>query len=70
MVDRLCVVLKGDFPPTDSMLMRYLLILNNEEEFGKYAIKHSVSQSRRPGLVFPTTVEKPLTEAWAKLKVA
>jgi len=67
MVDRLCVVLAGNFPPTDSLIMRYLLILNDEGEFSKYAIKHSVSKSSK--LVFPSEV-KPLTEAWAKLKVA
>lgn len=33
MVERLCVILRGDFPPTDSLIMRYLLILNNEQEF-------------------------------------
>lgn len=69
MVDKLCVVLQGNFPPTDSLLMRYLLILNDEGEFSKYAVKHYVSQSSK--LVFPTPEEvKPLTEAWAKLKVA
>ncbi len=69
MVDRLCVVLQGDFPPTDSILMRYLLILNDEGEFSKYAIKHHVS-SNSGILVFPTQEEvKPLTEAWAELKL-
>lgn len=70
MVDRLCVVLQGEFPPTDSILMRYLLILNDEGEFSRYAIKHYVSQSRSTKLVFPTQEEaKPLTEAWAALKL-
>lgn len=69
MVDRLCVVLQGNFPPTDSLLMRYLLILNDEGEFSKYAVKHSVTQSCSTKLVFPAEA-KPLTEAWAKLKVA
>jgi len=69
MVDRLCVVLSGNFPPTDSLLMRYLLILNDEGEFSKYAVQHGVPDRSR--LVFPTQKEvKPLTEAWAKLKVA
>lgn len=69
MVDRLCVVLEGNFPPTDSLLMRYLLILNDEGEFSKYAIKHRVSQGIKK-LVFPDQEVKPLTEAWAGLKVA
>lgn len=40
--ERLCVVLKGNFPPTDSVIIRYLLILNNEQMFRGKAIKHSV----------------------------
>jgi hypothetical protein len=44
MVDRYCVVLQGGFPPTDSLIMRYLLILNNEEMFKSYAIKHGAVQ--------------------------
>ena len=70
MVDRLCVVLQGDFPPTDSLLMRYLLILNDEGEFSEYAVKHHVSQNRTK-LIFPDTEEiESLTKTWAKLKVA
>lgn len=64
MVDLLCVVLQGNFPPTDSLLMRYLLILNDEGEFCKYAVKHAVS-SPIPA-VLPME-NKPLTEEWAKL---
>lgn len=40
LVERLCVVMTGNFPPTDSLIMRYLLILNNEEDFWNRAIKH------------------------------
>lgn len=69
MVDRLCVVLQGQFPPTDSLIMRYLLILNDEGEFSKYAVKHQVLQNKRK-LVFPAQEVQPLVEAWAKLKVA
>ena len=72
MVDRLCVVLKGDFPPTDSILMRYLLILNDEGEFSEYAIKQTVRQGTSTRLVLPVAPAPApaLTEAWAKLKVA
>lgn len=31
--EQICVVLRGDFPPTDSLIMRYILILNNEKKF-------------------------------------
>lgn len=68
MVDRLCVVLRGEFPPTDSLLMRYLLILNDEGEFSKYAVKHAVWEGKNT--IFPAAEIPTLTEAWAKLKVA
>lgn len=42
LIERLCVVLLGGFPPTDSLIMRYLMILNNEQQFRGYAIKHNV----------------------------
>lgn len=36
--NRLCVVLKGQFPPTDSVIVRYLMLLNDEEGFRKQAV--------------------------------
>ncbi len=67
-VERLCVVLKGNFPPTDSLLMRYLLILNDEGEFSKYAVKHAVHDfglSWLAALKLPD--QRPLTEVWGEL---
>ncbi len=69
MVERLCVVLQGGFTPTDSLLMRYLLILNDEGEFSKYAIKHGVYETAK-NLTFTPKVVRPLVEVWAGLKVA
>lgn len=46
LVDRLCVVLQGKFPPTDSLIMRYLLILNNEQQFRNLSIKHSITTTK------------------------
>lgn len=65
MVDRLCVVLQGDFPPTDSLIMRYLLILNNEQHFRSCANKHSV-----PNQVKKSAFEevKSLNELYKELK--
>jgi hypothetical protein len=65
MVDRLCVVLSGGFTPTDSLLMRYLLILNDEGEFSKYAVKHSVIEPR-----VPLQLPKPrlLADVWNEMK--
>ena len=42
LVARLCVVLLGGFPPTDSLIMRYLMILNNEDQFRSHAVSHIV----------------------------
>ncbi len=65
MVDRLCVVLNGSFPPTDSLIMRYLMILNNEQQFRGYAIKHSVNQVPQQTVKIDT---RPLTEIFRELK--
>lgn len=67
MVERLCVVLRGEFPPTDSLIMRYLLILNDERDFRKHAIKHTIIQKKAAPVVEDL---KPLTEIWKGLKVA
>lgn len=65
MTERLCVVLKGDFPPTDSLIMRYLLILNDEKDFRGHAIKHQVIQREtKPQVV----VVKSLNEIFQELK--
>lgn len=66
-VERLCVVLSGDFPPTDSIIMRYLLILNDEADFRKQAIQHHVSRSTPERLV---TEPESLNDVWRRLKVA
>ncbi len=66
MIDRPCVVLSGSFPPTDSLIMRYLLILNNEEEFSKHSIKHSVINRSRVLRVPSPMLSLP--EQWSKLK--
>ncbi len=66
MVEDLCVVLSGDFPPTDSLIMRYLMILNNEEHFRSLAVKRSVSKQRiRLAQQAP---ERSLTEIFAGFK--
>lgn len=54
MVERLCVVLKGGFPPTDSLIMRYLLILNDEQDFRNHAVEHRITS--------PTNSQSPVDE--------
>lgn len=55
MIERLCVVLSGNFPPTDSLIMRYLLILNNEDQFRSLA---NVSGPLVPYKVLPKEPDK------------
>lgn len=65
LVDRLCVVLQGGFPPTDSLIMRYLMILNNESQFRSYAIKHTPTvQVYQEG----AADMRPLAEIYKELK--
>jgi hypothetical protein len=67
MIDRICVKLQGNFPATDNIIMRYLLILNNESEFERLGIKHRVFERRRFEVVQPK-VEKNLVELFRELK--
>ena len=61
----LCVVLQGGFPPTDSLIMRYLMILNDENGFralaNKQSIAHVAPQIRKIDL-------RPLSQIFAELK--
>lgn len=66
MKDRLCVVLNGQFPPTDSLIIRYLLILNNERLFREKAVKHSVSTPSRRVKV--AVEQRPLIEIAREIK--
>ena len=67
MVERLCVVLNGRFPPTDELVMRYLLILNDEGEFSQYAIKHGANNWNGPSISIKGGAFG-LVEAWQKMK--
>ncbi len=71
LIERLCVVLTGDFPATDSVIMRYLLILNDETMFRAKAIRHSIAgparQAERPKLIVEP---KRLTEIYRDLKLS
>jgi len=67
MIERLCVVLRGDFPPTDSVIVRYLMALNNEDQLWGLAIKHGVS-TYRPSANIRVADARPLTEIYADLQ--
>jgi hypothetical protein len=66
LIDKLCVVLSGGFPPTDSLIVRYLMIINNEEEFRSKAIRHAVS----PIAARVNKTQRSLVEEFRSLKVA
>jgi len=65
-IERLCVVLKGKFPPTDSLIMRYLLILNDEKDFRSYAITYRTIRKQELKVV----TQEPLTAIFNRLKAA
>ena len=46
LIERLCVVLEGGYTPTDSIIMRYLMIMSDEKGFRDLAIPHSVAHDR------------------------
>ena len=64
LVDRLCVVLQGEFPPTDSLIMRYLMVLNNERQFRQLAVRHDIGGIG--SLAEPD--RRPLQEIFRELK--
>lgn len=76
-IERLCVVLRGNFPPTDSLIMRYLLILNDEKDFWKRAVKHGPGFTQRNREVefvsfgnYYANPTLPLTEVAKRIQVA
>ena len=63
--DRLCVVLNGQFPPTDSLIVRYLMILNDEAGFRKLAVNQGQGERRREA---EARDARPLAEVYRSLK--
>lgn len=67
LIERLCVVLRGNFPPTDSLIMRYLMILNDEEDFCKRAVKQGNWAEQIPQV---RQQPQPLIEIARRIRVA
>lgn len=66
-IEKLCVVLAGNFPPTDSLITRFLMILNDEAHFRSFANVFAAPQSQsRPAA---TRDERPLPEIFKALKL-
>ncbi|MGH7175563.1 MAG: hypothetical protein ACREGR_04365, partial [Minisyncoccia bacterium] len=68
LVESLCVVLRGDFPPTDSLIMRYLLILNDENKFRGYAYAHPVYPASRNRVPVNQAEPPKLSELYEAIK--
>lgn len=64
---RLCVVLNQDFPPTDSIIMRYLLALNDEQKLWNLAIKHGIEGYNKKSAFVQADI-RPLTDILKELK--
>jgi hypothetical protein len=65
-VQQLCVVLSGDFAPTDSVIMRLILIRSDEQDFWNRANKH-MPQARNTTHQ-PTIDLRPLPQIMAELR--
>ncbi len=69
-VERLCVVLRHDFAPTDSLIMRYLLVLGNEPRFRSLAVKHTVYDNLFVRSTIASNEHLNLVEIYKSLKLA
>ena len=68
-VEKLCVVLLGDFTPTDSLITRYIMILHDEQRFRGHANIHSApTKSVRAAAV--DKPQKSLSEILQTMKAA
>jgi len=67
MIEQLCVVLSGAFPATDELLMRYVILLNDENHFRSLANKQPAYfvQARQRQIDL-----RPLHEIFATIKKA
>ena len=70
MIAKLCVILRGDYPPTDSLIVRYLLAINDEKRLWELANRWSPSQWLSSHLSRPTVDLRPLPEIYRELQVA
>lgn len=66
MINRLCIVLRGQFAPTDSVIVRYLLAINNERKLWDMGISNGPVYSRKP----KTLDNRPLSEIYKELKAS
>lgn len=65
-IEQLCVVLNDSYPPTDSLLMRYCILLNDEEHFCRLSNRHRAYDRAR--LIEKAVDPRPLPMILADLK--
>ncbi len=68
LIEKLCIVLRGDFPPTDWLIMRYLLVLNDEADFRKRANLNRIGAHARVEPLARPIDNRPLAEIFAELR--
>lgn len=66
MVNRLCIYMKGDFPPTDFVITMYLMALNNDQQIWQIANKNQPVERKLIQKI--NGCDKPLTEIFKELK--
>jgi hypothetical protein len=67
-IEKLCVVLRGDFTPTDSLITRYVMILHDEADFRASANVWTAPAKKVPN--FRQLDTRPLTQIFQSLKAA
>jgi hypothetical protein len=68
MVESWCVLLQGNFPPTDQLITRYLMVLNNPDQLRAIAnVSRGNNRARQPQQVMP---QEDLVKLFKKLKAA
>ena len=68
-IEKLCVYLQGQFPPTDQIITEYLMVLNNEQEFRSLA--RISKASKQLYIERPDRIDtRPLSEIFRELKGA
>ena len=66
MLQRLCIVLRGSFAPADSVIVRYLLAINNEKKLWDMGIPHGTTTAYMFRHKEPDV--RPLNEIYKELK--
>jgi hypothetical protein len=67
-IEKLCVVLRGDFTPTDSLITRYVMILHDEASFRSLA--NVFSAPARKVATLRQLDARPLAQIFQSLKAA